>query len=90
VQEKENRLNKKNNSNNNNNNNIQKKRKRFKNINTLQCGVLNNNDTSNNRDNWNHLKIIHNIHTSSTPEKHDIKDYRKQPYWTQNTYFGKY
>jgi hypothetical protein len=36
-----------------------------------------NNDTSNNTNNWNYLKIIHKIHTSNTPGKHDIKELQK-------------
>jgi len=37
----------------------------------------NNNDTSNNRDNWNYLKIIQKIRTNNTPRKHDVKELQK-------------
>jgi hypothetical protein len=26
---------------------------------------------------------------SNIPQKHEIKNYRKQPYWSLHTYFGK-
>jgi len=29
-------------------------------------------------------------HVSNIPGKHEVKNYTKQPYWTLNTYFGKY
>ena len=29
-------------------------------------------------------------YVSNIPGKHEVKDSRKQPYWSLNTYFGKY
>jgi hypothetical protein len=29
-------------------------------------------------------------YVSNIPGKHEVKNYRKQPYWTLHTYFGKY
>ena len=28
-------------------------------------------------------------HVSDIPGNHDVKNYRKQPYWALHTYFGK-
>ena len=46
-----------------------------------------NSDTSNNRVNWNHPKIIQTV-----PQQHTGKsgNYKMHPYWALHTYFGKY
>jgi hypothetical protein len=44
-------------------------------------------ETSNNRGNWNHLKIIQKVPEQRTGKS---RDYRQQPYWALHIHFEKF
>ena len=55
------------------------------NRNTVQVECQSNSDTSNNRGNWNHLKIIQTIPEQQHGESTKSENYTRQPYWTLHT-----
>jgi hypothetical protein len=58
------------------------------NRNATHVECKNKGDTSNNRSNWNYFEILQKILEQHT-ESMISRNYRKQLYWAQHTYFGK-
>ena len=56
--------------------------------NTVQVEPKNKSDTSKNRGDWNHFKIIHKIPEQPTG-KHKLRNCSKQPYLMLHTNWGK-
>ena len=50
----------------------------------------NKGDTSNNRSDWDYLKVTQKIREQSYQENMKSRNYGKQPYWALHTYFGEY
>jgi hypothetical protein len=49
----------------------------------------NKSNTSCNKGYWHHLKIYDKV-SENIPEKHDMKNYRNNPSWALDIYFGRY
>jgi hypothetical protein len=58
--------------------------------NTARVECTNKSDSSNNRGNWNHFKIIHKITEQQTGKAQNKGTIKKQPHSTLHTYLGKY
>jgi hypothetical protein len=65
------------------------KKKIKKKIKSAHVEYKNKSDTSNNRSDWNHFKIIKKTPEQNIRKSRISRNYKKQPYWALHTYIRK-